>query len=552
MSDIHIHQFNAQYNIARSLNNPAALQRRLDQVASELLAGALEARFSNWLDSDELVCFIEHMTVDLTLDPAKMDDRELAAFWASGLQEGIVKTLSQRGNSVILFRNRGEFLASFLEDLLAGRAWDYWYYQEFDALRSLSLGQAVLTLLVAEGDTGRDALLELTQRDCLERLLAILTDDEVEAIAIQCLLPPGPSVVLPNTVGIWVQRLRSLLSRVRLTNILMRDVMRLYLGLLDQHPELGPDVNLARFIRDLLQLRQTLATLDRRSAVLSYLADDDLRAALNQLDRGRATQLLTTLMPELRGVDVVALLQDLQVDAAQPIGSRTIIPYGGIFLLVEAIADLELYNFLQQCPYSESPNFPKANLLLWLIALQCMGQPNVERTQRDRGLAVFAGFSQPPATALLQSYAVSLTPEMHAAFIQAFQTHLQTVLRRPNLFLYQRSLLSSTPAASDWFSLSESPVAPCSNSQWDGALAEVSRTILQGFAIKLGAFADSSPSYLCRNFLESQAEIEVSSSHIRVHFLTCPLQMVLRMAGFDHFTWEVPWLENRQLAFEFD
>jgi hypothetical protein len=37
-----------------------------------------------------------------------------------------------------------------------------------------------------------------------------------------------------------------------------------------------------------------------------------------------------------------------------------------------------------------------------------------------------------------------------------------------------------------------------------------------------------------------------------VRFLTCPLQTVLRMAGFDHNTWEVPWLENRKLEFHFD
>jgi hypothetical protein len=85
----------------------------------------------------------------------------------------------------------------------------------------------------------------------------------------------------------------------------------------------------------------------------------------------------------------------------------------------------------------------------------------------------------------------------------------------------------------------------------DQALAEVSGLALRWFSIKLGAFADSSPDYLRRNLWESQTEIELFEDRIEVHCLTCPLQMVLRMAGFDSNTWAVPWLSDRQLAFSF-
>jgi hypothetical protein len=74
---------------------------------------------------------------------------------------------------------------------------------------------------------------------------------------------------------------------------------------------------------------------------------------------------------------------------------------------------------------------------------------------------------------------------------------------------------------------------------------------LQGFATRLGAMAGS-PSYLSRNFLESEAEIWVSKGTIAINFLTCPLQMVLKMAGFEHFRWQIPWLGDRQLIFNFD
>lgn len=555
MQTIRIQQFNAQYNVARNAIAPdssTTLQRRLDRVATDLLPRALDDKIVNSTDNNEPICFIQQMEVNLTLDPTHLDDRELAAIWADALYKGILQSLSHPDNSVLIFQTRGEFLASFLEDLLWGRAWDYWYYEEFDSLRSKSLNEVALSVLLEDGDTGRDALLEVTRRGSLERLLAILSDREVEIIADQCLLPPSPRVILPNTLPVWIENLRSLFrSGLTLTFTLSRDMMRLYLNLLRQHPELGPDVNLARFLRDVLQLRQTVVAMNDRSAFLSYLESDNWTATLNQLGRGNGQQLLMSLMRELTGGEVLALLRDLQVETPQPISQRVVTPYGGIFLLVGAIADLELDRFLQHSPYPEPEGISKMRILLWAIALQCLGYENAIQAKRDRGLAVFAGLSKVPELTQLQHYVEMFAPAIHTAFIEQFQIHLREQLSRPEQFGLARSLSSTSTVSLDWFCLcpESNPLLP--DAEWDAALAEVSSTVLQAFAAKLGAFSDSSPSYLCRNFLESQAAIEVSGSAIVVRFLTCPLQMVLRMAGFESSTWEVPWLENRQLSFQF-
>lgn len=549
MQQIHIQQFNAQYNVGSHDN---AIQRRLDRIATDLLARALDDRIADFTDSDDPICFIRHMEVNLTLDPTQLDDRQLAATWADALYKSILQTLSYSGSSAVIFSNRGEFLASFLEDLLRGRAWDYWYYEEFDSLRSDSVGQAALKVLIKDGDTGRDALLELTRRGSLDLLLAHLGDEEVDAIASQCLLPPSPRVILPNTLPAWVQSLRALLGNgLTLTFTPSRDVMRLYLNLLCQHPELGSDVNLARFIRDVLELRQTVAAMSDRAAFLSHLGSENWTATLNQLRRGSGQQLLMSLMRELTGREVVTLLRDLQVETPQPISQRVVTPYGGIFLLVGAIADLELYDFLQRCPYPEPEGISKIGILLWAIALQCLGQPNAQQARQDRGLALFAGLSQPPKSELIQQYGATLTPEMHAAFAEAFQAHYREVTSSPSLFIYQPSLVAASPEAINWFSLYSETEPLLGDPAWDLNLAAVSSAIVRGFSAKLGAFADSSPAYLCRNFLESQAAIEVSGNAIAVRFLTCPLQMVLRMAGFESSTWEIPWLGNQVLGFRF-
>lgn len=552
MQSLQIHQFNAQYSVASTFPNPAAVQRRLDHVAMNLLSDALETQFENLSDNEEPICFIEQMAIALTIDIAKLDDRQLATVWAKNLQQGIARTLNQGGTGVIIFRNRGEFLASFLSDLMAGQAWNCWYYQEFFELRSLPTSQTILSVLTTDSDSGRDALLTLTQQGQLDRLLGLLSDTEVDAIAQTCLLPPSPSVVLPNTIPVWIEAVRSRLQHLTLTGIPARDLIRLYLELLRHQPELGPDVHLVRFIRDLLQLRAAVMRRNDLLQLLQQLTVNQWTGVLHQLERGTARQLLMTLMPEVSGEVVAQLLQDLQ--SAVPLTTEQfgVTPYGGVFLLVSAIADLELDRFLQQCPYPEPEGMSKTGLLLWAIALQCLGDDNAVRGRSDRALALFAGLSQPPTAAQLQCYAETLTPAMHSMFTEQFQIQLQEQLNRPEQFGLARVFSSVIPMSLDWFSLCSESNSLLLDAEWNATLSAVSAAVLQAFVAKLGAFADSSPAYLCRNFLESQAAIELSQHQLIVRFLTCPLQMVLRMAGFDHNTWEIPWLENRQLTFQFD
>lgn len=541
MQTLRICQFNAEYNISRSLDNSSSLQRRLDNIAREYLATALENQLQA-LNHDEAIIFIKEIGVNLTLDLSHTDDKQIAATWANAILAAINKVICQQGSFVILFRYRGEFIASFLRDLLYSKAWDYWYYEEFYFLQSVSLSEAILKILVEDGDAGRDALLELTQWGSLDLLLTVLSDTEVDIVLNQCLLPPSPRLILPNTFPVWVQHLRTLLDRgFALTSKSSRNVIRLYLYLLRQYPELGHDVNLARFINDLLQLRDNITKMSNQAEFISYLQAENWNLVFKFLGRGNGQQLLTNLMRELTGTEVVNLLRSLQLDTNKPVNQRIITPFGGILLLIGGIIDLKIDEFLQNCPYPEPEGIAKAQFLLWLIALQCLSKLDCQEAMRDRGLALFAGLSQPPQLEILPDYAASLTPEMHTAFTNAFAEHLRENLKQPSLFIYRYALTSVPPM-----------ILANGDCQWDSALATVSSTISRGFTVKLGAFVDTSSEYLRRNFLQSRAEIEVSRAEIRVLFITCTLQMVLRMAGFDSKTWEVPWLENRQLRFEFN
>lgn len=546
---LHIHNLDARYKISSRQTDAPSLQRRLDHIAKNLLVPAWEG-CKAWANNDnDVIYFIKNMEVNLFLNPITKDDRTMANIWANALHEGILRTISQRGSNVIIFQNRSEYLASFISDIVRGSAWGKWYYREFEDLKLLSVGQVIQRILLADGDIGRDTLIELTRRGDLDLLLTILTDAEVETIVSQCLLPPGPRVILPNMVRAWVQALRSLISahRIVLTSQIPREVARLYLHLLREHPELGPDVNLARFINDLLHLRQTIMQLRDQIHFLALVESENLTAALNQLGRGMGQQLLRTLVREIAGPEVAALLRDLQTQAPQPVIGRVSTSYGGIFMLVPAIVEMEIHNFLHRSPYPEPQGMSKTGLLLFVIALQCLGRKNVGQAQQDKGIALFAGLPSPLTGAQISQYSEALTPKMHKAFTEAFQAHQIKVKNRQGILKP-----SEQKNNSGWFSLYSEDNSFLINMEWDTALSTVSSAILMWFASKLGAFADSSPEYLCRNFLKCHAEIEVSPDRIAVYFLTCPLQMVLRMAGFDHTTWVVPWLENRKLEFHFE
>jgi hypothetical protein len=363
-------------------------------------------------------------------------------------------------------------------------------------------------------------------------------------------LPPSSRVVLPNTYSVWVHSLRALLAQegVNVAEHRNRIGIRLYLKLLNQHPELGPDVNLARFIWDVLALVESIQGLTHRPPLLRCIETEDWSELLPQLSPSQ--RWLTTLVREASGPAVAALLRDLGVDASQPITRRLFTPFGGLFLLLPSLIDLELYEFLQQCPYPNPQGCSKASLLLWVMTLQCLGPEQASQSLTDPALTLLAGLLRPLDRSDLNTYGDTLTPAMHTEFRQAFLAHQTTITHQPYLSILERQ---APPNSKHLNALQLSSADPplLGNPEWDQALAPASELLLRWFTTKLGAFAGSSPDYIRRNFLESQAEIEVSEEEIMVTFLTCPLQMVLKMAGFEGNCWQLEWLGGKVLGFRF-
>jgi hypothetical protein len=530
---IHVNRLNALYQLPRSRAGASvSVQKRLDRIASDHLVRTLENEFDPAGFISGGFYFIEKLNLDFALDINEGDD-SLAKAWAVALNESIYKMVLA-DSSVISFRNRAAFLVGLVEHLLRGSSWD-WYYDEFAGLRSLSLGQAITKLLSEDPDDGREILLELARRGELDLVLASLADSEVDHIVSKCLLPESPTFVPAGAYARWAGALREVLNETfRFESRIAHDVARIYLSLLRTRPDLGPDVNLARFVRDLLQLRQSIRSLPDVSQLLFLIESEDVPACVGLLGSSQAASLLPKLIRNCGGAETAALFAEL--DASSGTLEQFVTEFGGIFFLVPAILDLGAADLLDtHCAYPDPEFGPRKSWLLLLTALQCLG-PNSSRAWKDKALTTFAGFSGVPSLQLVERYAATLTPSMHRDFAQAIDSLMPL----------------AESETSSWFSICRDHEATGPLIDFQRVLARFSAAVLRRFAARLGAFSDASPAYLYQNILASRAAVKVSSERIEVRLLTCPLQMVLRMAGFDHNKWRIPWLDHRTLEFLFD
>ena len=543
--DLHIDHLDCRYQIPTSAADGPVIQQRLDRIAMDRIVQVWEGRADPEASDDEPIYFVAYVEVNLILDTSIEDDRALAETWSCELHKGVADALRYGGPTVVVFTNRRAFLASFLGDLLRGGAWDKWYYREFAPLGSMSTAEAASSVLIAESDTGRDVLIELTRRGDLDLLLANLSDREIVRVVDRCLLPASQRFVLPNTYARWADALRRLVSTrpYGFSHDVPRDLVRLYLTMMVEESGLGPDVNLARFISELLQLRNTIIGLKDGRGFLKLVTSEAWDRVLAEIGEASQRRFIGELARDLGGQQLTALLRELHAESPETPTQRISTRYGGLFLLTPAAIEMGLYGFLRDCPYPDPAGASKSSLLLFRIGLQCLGGKNAPQAAQDAGLILFAGLTEAPSKSYLDRYAETLTGDMHERFHSLFRRQQASAINwRPN----RSSTGDDVEDRSEWFS----PSPEAEYKEWDQALQPVSDTLIHLFASRLGAFRESSPAYLSRNFLECHADVEVNEDRIAVRFLTCPLQMVLRMAGFDHVP-ALLWLGNRKLEFYF-
>lgn len=431
----------------------AGVRERFDRIAATALPAALRNRVEPLPAGDE-ICFIEHLEIDTILG-ATAGEQQVADQWAESLWIALSKRL-RGGDGIVAFHGRADYVASFLIDLLASET--RWYHA---ALAASSPSDASLRVLLDDPDAGREALTEVHRRGRLHELLQLLGESRVEEVVRRCLAPSSPGVAPSSMLRKWSAAIRAVRAAARFAPSGRRasDAVILYFETLASHPELGPDVNLARFI---VRLLDVMAECARDRAIVAELARGDFTSIRPLLASAEQARWIGSM---LQATSPRELLELVQPEAAGMTERIVHTDYGGLFLLASSISALEL-----ELPPHE----------LYVVALQCAGDG--EAARRDAGIAAFAN-----------------------------------VARRPDDFTCSDELIA------------------------------IGDELLHHFATRLGAFADSSPEYLRKNFLHCRGIVSISAARISVRFLTCPLRVVLRMAGFDAAPVPMPWNEGRML-----
>jgi hypothetical protein len=503
--DLTIHHLDCRYTVSRSQGG-ATMRSRLDEVAARLLPSMLSNQTGPFPIDDGAIYFVDQLQTSLTLRPS-LTDYDLAGRWAESLSKALSDRL-RRADDIIVFRNRAEFLSALLLDLAAGVADDVWYYRRFLQLTWLSGGARAERLLVEDPDSGRDALLDLCCRGRLEDLLQILDSKQLATVVERCLLPKSPEVVSPESYGRWQKAVLEVLAARHIVASASpaRDTLVLYFEILRARPDLGPDVNLARFVWRVLELRSTCLGLPQLPSLLRSGDWTRVRPLLESVEQIR---FLGSLLRAVPGNEIAAMVEHLQPDSRPAIERRLFTEYAGIFLLASSTLEVD---WAKMGP-----------LALYVTVLQCLGAPNLALTLTDPGVASFAGLNATPSPEELTAQLSSWDP------------------------------LPKVEARSDpWFGLATPGGTLESFPTIDGLLQPLSETMLRSFLRRLGAFSESSPEYSYRNLLRCRGIVTVSAERIAIRFLTCPLRLVLRMAGFASSPIALPWAGNKLLEIDLD
>jgi hypothetical protein len=547
-------------------------RRRLDRLAKEELSRSLEQRLAGFSPDNSPFIFIDELQVQFALNLEGTADHELSSAWARAIADSVHRAASLNGPGTVVYGSRAEFVAAFAEDLAAGRASRNWHFRNFDDLLDLPTAQALQRVLTEDPDVGRDALMHIARHRRLQHVLGILGDSGRATIVRACLLPNGPTVSSPEQATIWIDALITWINAGFKPDRMDRwsVLAELYFSVLDGNPQLGPDVNLTRFINTVIQLaletnvRDVVSALRREDysslpgRFKSSEARDFITLAVRSDNGPRAAMLLEAiadLTPTSVGpaweIDSAASLRPVRTDRQSaeddPVAFELVSDFAGIYLLIPAALSLKLYPFLDNLPLPMTPPNNIKALLLHIIALKCLGRKRWPRVAKEQRLHHFAGLDSPIDDRTDTAYEDQRIPGFADAATRLWEEHLSATVDP-----YTRSRLS-TPSEdySRWFADEPFGVSERHSELWS-AMSPPSAMLLRTFVSGFGTLADSNLEYIARDFLESRAIVSFTDSRVHVRYIRCNLQVLLRMKGFEESTTTVPWLGGRILSFTFD
>lgn len=182
--DTQIEQLHCRYRVIGAVPAPDVTVRRLDQVARQWLPEALGRALERALGADPAVYVLRQVDdrMVLHLVPA-IGDAQLAQQWAVHLAGAALRRIvCGEDDQCVRFADQAEYVAAFVADLLAGNAWDRWYYGAFAELCGLDARATLRAVLQQHRADLPALLLALRRRGALEQLLRAMSEPDLRML----------------------------------------------------------------------------------------------------------------------------------------------------------------------------------------------------------------------------------------------------------------------------------------------------------------------------------------------------------------------------------
>jgi hypothetical protein len=539
-----IDRFTCRFNLPAGLDDPYGLADRLEEIARRDVMRTCAELITALPDDSEAVYRIRRLRLNLWIDAQTMTESDIARSWTSLLEHAIAKAMTRVGtDSVIRFDTPRQFVTAFLRDLLNGRAWGCWYYDEFRTLQSLPAHTIALHLLTPRPEWIAPVLLEL---DSDARLIERWTINDIARLWMALGVPTPPEIWSWTAGGL----LATLLDAWEMTpasgglspDARARNKLRLWLTLTAENSPFLHDSRLPGAIHALVDLA---ALTNAEPDVAPLLAmQTPLYAAL--IARIRVTLLADVLewLPQADAGQIADMVEgitqrsastattdalgishqttsdrqagDLPVPARR--GATLVSEVGGIFLLLPALVELGVWEIWR--------GLERAREYLFVVALKTLGGQRAPLLLGDPMLAAFAGLSVPPlADARLPLEAD--VPPVWAGTLDKLTDQFSLAEEREML---------AREADQPYFALGERLGYPWLRPNLEKALSRVVVLALHRTAARLPGFGKSSAQYTAQQFIAQPASLRTTEDVLEVRLRGGALSVVLQLAGLP---WEV-------------
>jgi hypothetical protein len=537
---------------------------------------------------------IRKLNLDLAFPTGDGTDDRIVLETGVRFAETVARVISggEIADQVLFFPNRAAFVAQFLLDLAAGRAWSKWYYVEFESLSSLTTHLAVTEALIREPGLCPRCIASLAASGKLEEVIQVLTEQDAERIYHTAFETSEPNV--GDYVGVWISRLLVLwgegpLRPASQDETRFRDSLRLLGRAALKFPEFHREQGFKTALDCLLEIRRIASaqhSLTNLGRFVHSLATGDIASALSSTrncgvdpsadlvrtfaatmdgDTHWAEQAIGVITGEdCQGKAAIAAItsedsrakvaagvltsEDFQGKAAASGEEMYLSSFAGVFLLGPSLLKVRLGEISEAVTGTCDKPAHAGAWFRQLVLLKCLGTERAQNAASDPAIPLLAGADN--------DFIVGAVQTKWNDFFDDNSESDGVPNESKGLRLIRSTLTEDgtsvpdqlTSAVEAYYSLADLWPEVRLLRELDAGCSLIANSIIRHFARRLVGFRSSSPEHLYQNFLAGTGALVVSADRLEVRLPRSPLAIILQLSGLANQTYAMPWLNGRNIC----